>query len=201
MLKVNKKNAPQEFISYIRKENPKNWNDLNDNVTIKHSLRTFMLEEEQHFYCPYCEAIIENEESGRIEHIKPKDLFPNLIFDYSNLITSCNSSFSCDQYKGNTWSNLFIDPTQSDPEYYFEYNAFGKIIPNSQLNSSDKDKANKTIEILNLNHKTLTRSRRSYLLFMTQMNNANLLDSFKNFPSLVRYYKNIMKPLNFGGSS
>jgi len=200
MLKVNKKETPKQFIHYRTKENPKNWNDLNENVEIKKLLRTIMLHEEQNHYCPYCEDIIENEEKGRIEHIKPKDKFPNLMFEYTNLITSCNSFISCDQYKGNSWDENFIDPTKSDPDHFFEYNSFGEIIPIAELSELDKKKAITTIKILNLNHKSLTRSRRSYLKAMSQIQEINLLDSFLNFPSLVKYFRKMMIPLNFGGT-
>ena len=76
MLKVNKKEEPDFFLIFKRYSNPKDWDDYTTNI--KRRLKKYMLKNEQYSFCPYCERKIKVERS-QIEHIKPKDKFPELL--------------------------------------------------------------------------------------------------------------------------
>ena len=184
MLKVNKKDEPEFFSKFKKKNRPKDWKDLD--FEIKRKLKKYMLENEQKIddksYCPYCEMIIffenddfeedKKEKECHIEHIKPKSEFRNLTFDYKNFLTSCSDKNTCGQLKGNKWDNLFINPVKENPEEYFSYSIrTGKIIPKKEA-GLEYEKAIKTIEILNLNENKLCDYRKSYI--------NQILNSIKN---------------------
>ena len=181
MLKVNKKDEPEFFSEFKKKEKPKDWKDLD--FEIKRKLKKYMLDNEQRIdnksYCPYCEIILFSEnidlkedKKCHIEHIKPKSKFGNLTFDYKNFLTSCSDKNTCGQSKGNKWDNLFINPVKENPEEYFSYSIrTGKIIPKKEA-GLEYEKAIKTIEILNLNENKLCDYRKSYI--------NQILNSIKN---------------------
>ncbi|WP_374123347.1 retron system putative HNH endonuclease [Leptotrichia hongkongensis] len=182
MLKVDKKDEPEFFSKFKKKNGPKDWKDLD--FEIKRKLKKYMLENEQKIddksYCPYCEMIISSENNDlkedkkcHIEHIKPKSKFPNLAFDYRNFLTSCSDKNTCGHCKQSDWDNkLFINPIEENPEEYFSYSIrTGKIIPKKEA-GLEYEKAIKTIEILNLNENKLCDYRKSYI--------NQILNSIKN---------------------
>ena len=88
MLKINKTSEPNFLKEFKKKEKPKNWKDFD--FKIKKELKNYMLENEQKIgnnsYCPYCERKIIASKNSQIEHIKPKDRFPELFLDYKILL-------------------------------------------------------------------------------------------------------------------
>ena len=154
MLKINKKEEPEFFSKFKKREKPKNWGDFD--FRLKNKLKEYMLENEQKIgkekYCPYCELKILLENS-QIEHLKPKDKFPELFSDYENFIVGCVDKKTCGQAKGNKWDRLFINPVMENPQEYFSYRLrTGEIIPKID-DGLEYKKAIKTIEILNLNER------------------------------------------------
>ena len=91
----------------------------------KRKLKEFILSKKQYFLCCYCEKkVTVDKESSHLEHIKPKakSQYPNLTFDYNNLLVSCegnhfneigdNSKTSCGHKKDNFFDeNKFLNPT------------------------------------------------------------------------------------------
>ena len=167
MLKINKTSEPNFLKEFKKKEKPKNWKDFD--FGIKKELKNYMLENEQKIgnnsYCPYCERKIIASKNSQIEHIKPKDRFPELFSNYENFITGCLNIESCGSKKGNKWSELFVNPVIYEPSKYFSYNRMtGEIIPKKDITDIDLEKANYTIEILNLNDdKRLLKGRKSVI--------------------------------------
>jgi len=189
MLKVNKKREPEEFTKYKKKNKVVNWKDFTSESEIKKLLKKALLEEQENDCCPYCEIEI-NLNNSQIEHIKPKDKFPELLIDYNNLIACCLENKRCGNSKANKWNELFINPVTKNPEDYFEYDIkTGKII--SIFKDGEKyEKAEYTIDLLNLNDNRLCNIRRKYILeFLSySSNNENNLSDYPiKFPSLRRY--------------
>jgi len=166
-----------------------NWKDFTSESEIKKLLKKALLEEQENDCCPYCEIEI-NLNNSQIEHIKPKDKFPELLIDYDNLIACCLESKRCGNSKANKWDELFINPVTKNPEDYFEYDIkTGKII--SIFKNGEKyEKAEYTINLLNLNDNRLCEIRKRYIFeFLSYSNNnKNSLSNFPvKFPSLRRY--------------
>ena len=187
MLKVNKKSEPEEFTKYKSKNKIINWDSFT--AEIKQVLKQYLLEEQENSCCPYCEIEI-NLENSHIEHIKPKNTFPNLLASYSNFIACCLTKKRCGDSKANKWDELFINPVIENPEDYFEYDIkTGEITPIFK-EGNRYEKAKYTIDLLNLNDNRLCNIRRKYILeFLSySSNNENNLSNYPiKFPSLRRY--------------
>jgi len=121
-----------------------------------------------------------------IEHIKPKSLFPEHTFDYDNLVISVlddldlqrlrqgvfvvdelpeddlsHREFFAAHAKGSEYDSLFISPLETDCQRYFRYlEENGEIVPASEPATADHERAERTIELLNLNHPYLKNQRR-----------------------------------------
>ena len=204
MLKVNKKDEPEFFSEFKKKEKPKDWKDLD--FEIKRKLKKYMLDNEQRIdnksYCPYCEIILFSEnidlkedKDCHIEHIKPKSKFGNLTFDYRNFLISCSENKTCGHSKQSIWDDkLFINPVEENPEEYFSYSmTTGKIIPKKE-NGLEYEKAVKTIEILNLNENRLCEYRKTYMLKiidtvgnLNDNNKIEIINYFDEFPTLKKF--------------
>ena len=65
--------------------------------------------------CMYCESKTDHVYFGDVEHIKPKSVYLNLIFEWSNLGYVCAK---CNNTKSNKYSEEtpYIDPYNEDPE-------------------------------------------------------------------------------------
>jgi hypothetical protein len=62
----------------------------------------------------YCESKISHSNFGDVEHIKPKDLFPDLEFEWTNLGYVCSK---CNNAKRAKWNGAtpFINPFDEEP--------------------------------------------------------------------------------------
>ena len=198
MLRVYKNTEPNFLLEFKKKRTPKTWYDYNGG-NIKSEIKTFILENEQSKCCPYCEKSIYNINEGHIEHIKPRDLFPNIFQEYNNLIVSCNEKNSCGSVKQNKYSKEFINPVTENPKGFLTYNlASGEIVP---IYKDEEDIRNKravyTIKILNLNNYVLKDARKN-LIQILEVYRENyeeftaylqyFLDDGHNFPSLIKFY-------------
>ncbi len=143
---------------------PKEWTEYKNIPGVEFSgipeLQESLLRE-QGYLCAYCERRIPvkdkaSNEDHRIEHWHCRNLFPNEIFDYGNLLMCCPGQIvagesHCDVKKGNQvieWSPLKRECIDS-----IKYRTDGTIF-------STNDKWNEDINIrLNLNHEILKRNR------------------------------------------
>lgn len=155
---------------------------------------------EQYDLCAYCEISL-NELGTHIEHVKPKNQFPELTFDYSNLVLSClevvnidvlpYNEITCGHYKdrknrenGITYDEqLFISPREPDCQRYFFYDPNGKVRPHPRLSSEEQTRALYTINLLGLNNKRLIRLRRERLEQLIP-----IIDELQNEPEALRYF-------------
>jgi len=198
MLRVNKTIEPDFLLEFKRKKTPETWYAYKHG-NIKSKIKTFILEKEQSKYCPYCEKAIYNINEGHIEHIKPRDLFPKLFQQYSNMVVSCNEKNSCGSAKRNKYSKEFINPVIESPKEFLTYNlASGEIIPTFKDAQDIRNKrAEYTITLLNLNSYILKDARKN-LIQILEVYRENydefesylqyFLDDGHNFPSLIKFY-------------
>jgi len=117
------------------------------------------------------------------------------LIDYNNLIACCLENKRCGNSKANKWNELFINPVTKNPEDYFEYDIkTGKII--SIFKDGEKyEKAEYTIDLLNLNDNRLCNIRRKYILeFLSySSNNENNLDEYALLKKLYTKENNKQK--------
>jgi len=161
---IAKDTIPQFFVDEVEKLKQHSHNqtsrELFDNLKCKTKLLEYMLTYEQNGLCGYCEAQIKEFSKSHIEHIEPIKTDKKRVFDYKNLIVSCNGTCFNDEeqrltcghkkdtkgYKPNY--TLFLSPTQIENiREYFTYSDKG-FIGSSSL---DKEHSNETLRVLNLN--------------------------------------------------
>ncbi len=139
----------------------------------------------QYHICPYCEIELMRHDGHvgyHIEHIEPKSKKPSKTFDYKNLLLSCftdkselqknnidRTSLCCGHFKDDNFcENLFIDPSKTQCENFFQYEVDGEIAPLDSLTRDEKAKALYTINRLNLNSSRLTRERGELILHILE---------------------------------
>jgi uncharacterized protein (TIGR02646 family) len=168
----------QKFDQGTPVEPTKAWQKLGSDC--KQSLIEEYLKPEQYQLCAYSEIDLKTF-GCHIEHIKPKNKnrYPESTFDYHNLIASAFDSealqkhsyadrfgghFKCgdkSQHEQDKYDpNLFICPLEADCSRFFSYEPNGDVKPHPSLNQSETERAQYTIDALNLNAPYLVEERR-----------------------------------------
>lgn len=129
----------------------------------KHQEIQDVLFESSHYKCAFCEC--KPGESGHIEveHFEPKSLYPELAFEWDNLLPSCRR---CNEVKSDTdtRTNPIINPAIEDPEQLLTY-SFLRIKP--LAGSGQECKAQRTIDVCNLNCARLYSARSELMKSIT----------------------------------
>lgn len=117
----------------------------------KHSDNKATLKSSSFDKCMYCESKITHIDYGDVEHIKPKSIFPNLTYEWSNLGYAC---VKCNRDgKGNKYHDDFINPYEDDPEIFLE--PIGSII----FSKNGNQRGEITIDFVKLNRPELLEKR------------------------------------------
>lgn len=190
MLKIIKQEEPDFFKKYKK---PTKYDDY---ITeIKQNLRAYILENEQKFNngyaCVYCEQNISEVSMCHTEHVKPKSIFPEYEHDYKNFAISCNSKKHCGHKKGNSYNDDFINPIENNPDEYFTYNLMtGEIVPKN-LDGDKYRMAERTIELINLNHPSLIIARKVIAAQLYHKKNKAdiIIKNSVEFPTLMNYFR------------
>ncbi len=195
------KNEPDFFIETKRKVSNKNnslaWTDTQIG-NIRNDLAKNILEE-QNGLCVYCEKVVNNyPKDCHIDHFKKREYFPSDTLNYDNLLISCNNQKRCaknkdSKIKKENYIN-FINPVLENPEDFLEYTFYGELKPKDGLSEADKLKAVFTIEILNLNDKSLVEERKQVIFcfccIASELNSIeNIINNgFVNFITLSKWF-------------
>ena len=96
--------------------------------------------------------------------------------------------------KKNDYSQIF-NPVIDDMAQYIEYSGDGSIIPKQNLDKKNKDKVIKTIEVFNLNNKSLKKRRAKLLSNLRNtkgIEKDKLIEYFQSqgFVSLIEWFSN-----------
>lgn len=136
-----------------------------------------ILLKEQFFLCCYSELRADKLGIGHhIEHIKPKSKFCADTFNYTNLAASAlasdpdlktfgkkktHESFG-GHFKDDNYDERFVSCHQPDSARFFVYDKNGNINPANNLTDADKERAEYTINVLNLRCAYLTNARKEW---------------------------------------
>lgn len=110
-------------------------------------------------FCAYCECSLHknNNIKGHIEHFIQRDKAPLLTFNWDNLFGSCNNTDRCGKYKDNNPLAKTIDLRKvckpdvlSSGDLIIFLNS-GKVRPRANLTSQNREIADNTIAVFNLN--------------------------------------------------
>jgi uncharacterized protein (TIGR02646 family) len=107
-------------------------------------------------HCNYCDSLMGYSSRDTIDHFLPKKHFPLLAYVWNNLYLCCDGC----QRKGTRYDEKALRP--DEPEYsfsrYFRYGRNGQISVIA-INTTDRERAGITIDVLDLNDAELVRDR------------------------------------------
>ena len=172
MRKINKRTPIPGFNGNNFNNSCNNWSDFHeDHKDIFEESRSVILTDEQNQLCGYTEIYINDLKDCHIDHYKKKSMFPELTFEWNNLIVATKDSNFGANYKDNksgiqknNYGNIF-NPVIDNVENYFDYTTWGEVTPKTAISEVENQKAIKTIEVFNLNHNSL-KDRRKNLISM-----------------------------------
>lgn len=106
-------------------------------------------------FCAYCQACVEDNSYGPVEHFRPKALFPTLAYEIGNYFFGCEQ---CNQKKRDRWPKrgAYVRPDEGDPAARFVFDERGRM---RAARAEDAD-AKATIRDFKLNRKALRKQRR-----------------------------------------
>lgn len=194
MRKINKQLPIDSFNRFI-KDGPTLWSEihLSENQHVYKESRDFILINEQNGMCGYTELpLSEDDKDIHIDHYKKRDLFPRETFDWNNLIVALKSDEFGADYKDSRYHikkeeySQILNPATDIAQDYFEYLATGDIRPKPGLTPPEKLKAERTIEVFNLNHASLVNRRKDLV---------RMIDAYKGVPKEI--VASCIAPLGF----
>ena len=117
-----------------------------------------------HSKCAFCECMPQQGGYIEIDHFLPKSLYPDLTFEWNNLLPICKN---CNVAKSDHDTRLLpiIDPSQKDPAALLTYN-FLTLCPIT--GTGEEQLAARTIEVCCLNSSRLYKERANILQATTE---------------------------------
>ncbi|MDM8556699.1 retron system putative HNH endonuclease [Desulfococcaceae bacterium HSG7] len=171
------KNEPDLFRNYLKKNHPQSWRILSK--AIGYDIRSYMLTEEQNCQCAYTEIYL-SPGNSHVDHFRKQNLFPNLIFEWNNLFTSCNSDCYGARFKDSKIKRedykYVINPAEDDTQNYFSYSITGEI-----LAEENNEQAEITIALFNLNDYALVEQRKAAAQMVMAMRKQCTLDELVEY--------------------
>ena len=169
MRRINKGVPFDDFVKYLDKHKPSKWEELNGEL--RYNMRLHILLYEQDCLCGYSEIPLDAENtSSHIDHFVKRDYDHSKIFDWDNLVVSAIDEDYGGKYKDNTYKikqneyAQIFNPTKDDMGQYLEYLRDGRIAPRDGIQNAINDKILKTIEVFNLNCRSLKNRRKQLLI-------------------------------------
>lgn len=169
MRRINKGVPFDDFVEYLNKHKPSKWEELNGEL--RYNMRLHILLYEQDCLCGYSEIPLDAENtSSHIDHFVKRDYDHSKIFDWDNLVVSAIDEDYGGKYKDNTYKikqneyAQIFNPTKDDMGQYIEYLRDGRIAPRDGIQDAINDKILKTIEVFNLNCRSLKNRRKQLLI-------------------------------------
>lgn len=180
MIKLERKNKPQILV-----DNQAQWQLALDSAVAKygsykeipkkekeslisyyrHSQIKEPLFESSHEKCAFCECKPGEGGNIEVEHFKPKSIYPELTFEWSNFLPTCRK---CNGSKldHDTGSTPIINPYETDPEEIFYYSDIRvQAIDHNEI-------ARTTIEVCGLNSVRLMKPRSEILVSLHDFSDA-----------------------------
>lgn len=177
--KLNRVFINGDLLNKVKKYNVRGgWEVSNNDVKAFKKEIVKETEKNQDKKCAYCELPLETR-YPEIEHIAKKSKHYNVIFDPCNLVRVCHSCNST-THKGQKevvvdsadnnyekWVFNIVHPYLDDPRDYYDYDApiICYIKVKSSLSAKDKEKAENTIKMFDLNSIAMIEERKKNRIY------------------------------------
>lgn len=204
MRHIFKEQAPHNLSRFIERENPRLWSEIHTSTFYPHLYDECLAQlcKEQSNLSGYTEKPLPSQtKSLHIDHFRKRSLFPirDYVFGWDNLLADeHNINYGAD-YKDNMISSVvayqkLVNSVVHDPHHFFTYMENGHIVPRRQLGSVEREIAEYTISVFNLQHPSLVNKReeiirivRSYLQGGLTSDDLKACLGDYGFPSVVEY--------------
>lgn len=178
MRHIKKNEAAPKFFNFVKKKTPKLWGELHQQDKDIYREACEALLQEQHNMCGYTEVYFRDNIKGNIDHYVKRGIDNRKTFEWNNLIyatidSTFGASYKDKVIKKEDYKHVF-NPITDYPENYFEYSTLGEVYPKSCIDNSHRAKAEKTIEIFNLNDNKLCNQRKSIAIAIYKLKKGNL---------------------------
>lgn len=186
MKQLTKGGTPEFLTKYILRNSPRHWDEISP---IRQELREHILKEQGNC-CAYTEIRINESTNSHIDHYRTRNLFPQLTFDYHNMLVSCNSEEYGAKHKDKQIKAIedyddLINPVKEVPSDFIEFAYTGEV-----LSVEGSVKGEKTISFFNLNAKALVERRKTMATCMLQMKDylteEEIVESIGEFETMLR---------------
>lgn len=181
MRKVNKQEPLKEFEDFKANNKGANWSDFHkESPEVYQNTRFQILAEEQVFLCGYTEVLIDDDKDCHIDHYVKRNIDASKTFEWNNLIAACNDEDYGAKYKDNGYSIKkaeyleIYNPVIDNPAEYINYLQNGEIEPKEDLKELDRKKVVKTVEVFNLNAKSLANRRATLIKMIRETKEGGL---------------------------
>jgi uncharacterized protein (TIGR02646 family) len=188
MHRLNRAHAPTPACLAKFQVNTHTWDDVK--TRDKREIRECLIQM-QGERCAYCEALVADR-GHQIEHFRRKCVghFPQLTFQWSNLLLCCDQSGCCGHFKDRRGApynvNDLIDPTNEEPDDFFWFHESGGIDVRSGCDVTQSRRAKETLRVLNLNGDHGLRQMRARQLKMYQDPNVDMFDELPKWEDADR---------------
>lgn len=129
--------------------------------------RELILSVEQDGLSGYSEVPLRIDET-HIDHFYKRSLFRDKVHSWDNLVVDTidetyGAKYKDKQVKIAPDNIKVVNPVTEDPRHFFRYNVDGRIVSKDILSVSERNRADYTIEVFNLNESSLVERRRGLL--------------------------------------
>lgn len=148
MIKLNRPDKPSDLTTEVENQLVEEYKNTGKPVWRKDYITTSLLEM-SHNKCCYCETILGVQaRSMQVEHYHCKDLYPDEVVKWENLLPSCSQ---CNSNKStlDTYETPIIDPTVDNPKDYLYLKCYMIKSKDNTIGS----KGRSTVDQLELNHR------------------------------------------------
>ena len=186
---------PQQFIKWKKVNSSNNWDEFSKPISRSYAIYKELKEtliEQQGKMCCYCEVALKKTTDAHIEHLKDKHNYPKEMFNFKNLLASCQHNDCCGHKKGSKYYSKMVSPYDDDCQSRFTYTGNGKIIPTDETDKS----AQRTIDLLELNCRRLKDWRLSLIRMIDnehidfEKSLLNCFDWYQGFYTVIQYVAN-----------
>ncbi len=131
-------------------------------------------------HCSFCDSCpMRSQIRETIEHFRPKESYPCLVYQWENLFACCDR---CQSAKGKRFDEALLKPDEIEYEFnrYFFFDALtGELKPNYQATPEDQYRATITIQLYKLNEFGRPDARLTVLEMSAALLNSSLtVDDF-----------------------
>ncbi|EZP64242.1 HNH endonuclease [Pseudomonas sp. RIT357] len=129
--------------------------------------------------CAFCECIPSEGGNVEVEHYRPKSLYPELTFEWGNLLPACHRC-NGDKFDHDTGVEPIVNPFDCDPKDYFYFDGLNI----KGLQGVGNEIAERTIEVCGLNSLRLWEPRSKIYVSLHDFE-ASLFTAINNYNEAV----------------